>query len=81
MYRVRLRAVFHLRPPLTAPKSALTTWNETVLYRFSGGADGSLPQGDLTFDASGNIYGTTVGGGDHNWGAIYKLAPSGGGWN
>ena len=71
--------VFHLRPQPYAPRSALTPWNETVIYSFSG-VDGNLPQGDLTFDAAGNIYGTTVGGGLFNWGAIYKLTPSGGGW-
>ena len=29
----------------------------SVLYRFTGGADGGLPSGGLTEDASGNIYG------------------------
>jgi uncharacterized repeat protein (TIGR03803 family) len=71
--------VFHLRPPAFAPRSALTPWTQNVIYSFSG-TDGYIPQGDLTFDASGNIYGTTVGGGAFNWGAIYKLTPSGGGW-
>ncbi len=71
--------VFRLRPPLSAPHSALSPWNETILYRFTG-TDGALPQGDLTFDPAGNIYGTTVGGGQSNWGTIYKLAPPGGGW-
>ena len=40
------------------------TWSETVLYTFQGGVDGSLPVSDLVFDASGNLYGTTVLGGD-----------------
>ncbi len=71
--------VFHLRPPAAAPKTTLSPWNETVIHAFTG-HDGGLPQGDLTFDASGNLYGTTVGGGDFNWGTIYKLSPSGGGW-
>ena len=72
--------VYRLRPPLTAPRSALAPWNESILYRFQG-LDGALPQGDLTFDSAGNIYGTTVGGGQSNWGTIYKMAPSGGGWS
>ena len=56
--------VFQLRPPATACKSVSCPWGETVLYRFQGGSDGLSPQyGDLTFDNTGNIYGTTNGGG------------------
>jgi len=52
--------VFNLKPPATACKSALCPWTETILYHFTGGNDGMWPQlGDLTFDQSGNIYGTT----------------------
>jgi uncharacterized repeat protein (TIGR03803 family) len=71
--------VFHLRPPTAAPKSALFSWNETVIYRFTGGSDGANPLGDLIFDQSGNIYGTAVNGGSFA-GVIYKLTPSGSGW-
>jgi len=39
-----------------------TSGKETVLYRFSG-ADGSLPQGGVILDSSGNLYGTTSSGG------------------
>ena len=72
--------VFQLRPPLTAPKSALAPWNETVLYRFTGGSDGGNPTGDLTFDGLGNIYGTAWSGGSAGYGVVYKLTPSGSGW-
>lgn len=71
--------VYSLRPPARAPATVLYNWNSTILHRFSQ-TDGSDPQGPLTFDSSGNIYGTTVGGGDADWGVIYKLVPSGGGW-
>ena len=37
--------------------------SETVLYSFTGGADGSNPYGALIEDASGNLYGTAVEGG------------------
>jgi uncharacterized repeat protein (TIGR03803 family) len=37
---------------------------ETVLYTFTGGADGANPQGNLLLDKEGRLYGTTVGGGD-----------------
>jgi uncharacterized repeat protein (TIGR03803 family) len=37
--------------------------NETVLYAFTGGADGGSPDGPLLRDAAGNLYGTTYEGG------------------
>jgi uncharacterized repeat protein (TIGR03803 family) len=40
------------------------------LYDFTGGADTSLPNGDLVMDAQGNLYGTTVG----NGGIVFKLS-------
>jgi uncharacterized repeat protein (TIGR03803 family) len=33
----------------------------TVLYSFTGGADGASPKGGLILDADGNVYGTTQG--------------------
>jgi uncharacterized repeat protein (TIGR03803 family) len=56
---------------------------ETILYEFKGQAngDGAYPHGRLAFDAKGNIYGTTQGGGTNGTGTVYKLSPkSGGGW-
>ena len=48
---------------------------ETVLYRFTGGADGAAPwTGTLLRDASGNLYGTTGAGGASNAGTVFKLA-------
>jgi uncharacterized repeat protein (TIGR03803 family) len=40
-----------------------TNNNETVLYNFTGGADGAYPTAGLTQDAAGNLYGTTQSGG------------------
>jgi uncharacterized repeat protein (TIGR03803 family) len=44
----------------------------TTLYRFTGGADGSLPIGSLYMDPNGNLYGTTYyeGGGS---GCVFKV--------
>jgi uncharacterized repeat protein (TIGR03803 family) len=39
---------------------------ETVLYTFTGGADGGIPQGALVRDEEGNLYGTTLNGGNFN---------------
>jgi uncharacterized repeat protein (TIGR03803 family) len=39
------------------------TGEETVLYTFTGGADGGFPLSDLLMDSKGDLYGTTPGGG------------------
>ncbi len=80
--------VFSLRPPARVCVSIQCPWTETVLYRFTGGSDAAYPgYGDLTFDAAGNIYGTTTSGGTGECrgygpgcGVVFKLSRSGGGW-
>jgi len=49
----------------------------TVLYTFTGGMDGAMPASPPIPDAAGNLYGTTVTGGSHGHGTVYKLSPSG----
>jgi len=51
------------------------SWTESVLYTFSGGADGSNPTAGLIFDGTGNLYGTTHLGGILGAGAVFKLSP------
>src|ERR1022692_1092343 len=55
-------------------------WTESVLYSFTGGADGANPQAGLIFDQSGNLYGTAGGGGAYGFGAVFELTPKSGGW-
>ncbi|MGO8793604.1 MAG: choice-of-anchor tandem repeat GloVer-containing protein [Candidatus Sulfotelmatobacter sp.] len=58
-----------------------TGWCETVLYSFMSNPDGAFPFSGLTWDAQGNLYGTTYGGGS-GMGAVYELSPNGsGGWS
>jgi hypothetical protein len=54
-------------------------WKERVLYSFKGGPkDGYLPYGGITFDAAGNIYGTTSGTTRYGFGTVFELvAPVG----
>jgi len=73
-------AVFELSPPATAGGA----WTEKILYSFQGGdSDGIRPQGTLTIDKQGNLYGTTLNGGSNNPGTIFELSPpatAGGAW-
>lgn len=59
-------------------------WTHTVLYNFTGGADGGEPYKGVTLDAHGNLYGTAVTGGggscEGGCGVVYKLTNSGGTW-
>ena len=47
-------------------------WTETVLYAFNGN-NGSHPHGNLVFDGSGNLYGTTSAGSTRGYGNVFKL--------
>jgi uncharacterized repeat protein (TIGR03803 family) len=65
------------------------TFTQTTLYSFAGAPDGANPAANLTFDPSGNLYGTTASGGTGQasqcppgCGTVFKLGPkSGGGWS
>lgn len=55
-------------------------WTEKVLYWFCHDhtcTDGVNPVGSVLFDSSGNLYGTTQGGGDvcFNCGTVFQLVP------
>ncbi len=70
-------AVYELSP------AAGGAWTQTMLYSFSGGADGNDPYAGVVFDAQGNLYGTTyeggVGGcgvGGMGCGTVFGLSPS-----
>lgn len=62
-------------------------WTEKVLHIFGEGEDGQSPFSNLTFDAAGNLYGTTSYGGSggcrdtigKGCGAVFELSPAGDG--
>ena len=58
------------------------TWSESVLYNFTGGADGgSIYTSRLTIDSSGNLYGVANSGGTYGFGVVFELSPgSNGTW-
>jgi uncharacterized repeat protein (TIGR03803 family) len=73
--------VFELSPNIVG-------WTETILYNFCSLGenftcpDGALPQAGVTFDKSGNLYGTTELSGwtKAGHGLIYEISPSSTGW-
>jgi uncharacterized repeat protein (TIGR03803 family) len=63
--------VFELTPGVSG------AWTETILHNFNhDGTDGVSPGTALTFDAAGNLYGTTFTGGLHGRGTVFKLTPA-----
>jgi uncharacterized repeat protein (TIGR03803 family) len=63
-------------------KHSANGWSERVLYSFTGGTDGGSPLAGVIFDAKGNLYGTSLGGGGENAGVVFRLTPaSHGGWH
>jgi uncharacterized repeat protein (TIGR03803 family) len=75
---------------VSPPKQKGGSWTETVLYSFDRVGDiGADSGGPVTFDGSGNLYGTTGAGGDLNCqggfgcGVVFELLPpvqKGGAW-
>jgi uncharacterized repeat protein (TIGR03803 family) len=67
--------VFKLSPTKEGP------WKEKILHRFTGGSDGAHPYFvQLAIDPSGNLYGTTVAGGntgcgDYGCGVVFEITP------
>jgi len=51
------------------------SWTESTLFSFTGGSDGGNPWDVPTFDAAGNLYGTTTSGG-LGYGTVFKLTPN-----
>lgn len=55
-------------------------WTEQLIHSFNG-ADGIAPYlGHLTWDKTGNLYGTTKAGGKYNAGTVFKLTHRENGW-
>ncbi|MGA8384062.1 MAG: choice-of-anchor tandem repeat GloVer-containing protein, partial [Candidatus Cybelea sp.] len=76
---VHCGSIFELSPP--ASKHA--SWSFTILYDFTGGKDGGLPQGGLMFGRDGTLYGTAnVGGryGKFGDGVLFQLKAAKGHW-
>jgi hypothetical protein len=81
-----LGAVFKMIPPAQSGGA----WSNTLLYSFSGGADGDGPSSGVVLGKDGALYGTTRGGGSSQsncssgiCGTLFRLTPPanpGGAW-
>ncbi len=67
---------------LSPPSEPGGKWTEQLLHSYAqDGVDGNLPdsKAGLTFDAHGNLFGTTTAGGTYGDGVVYELSPGAGG--
>ncbi len=72
----------------TTPTQLAQAQTFTVLHNFTGGTDGAVPIAGLSMDRTGNLYGTTIGGGIQGThcgsfggcGTVFVLSNKGSGW-
>jgi uncharacterized repeat protein (TIGR03803 family) len=70
--------IFSLAAPASGGTGAVSR-----TYSFQGGRDAAFPEAGLVFDTAGRLFGTSIGGGSTNTGALFRLDPpaqSGGAW-
>jgi uncharacterized repeat protein (TIGR03803 family) len=60
-------------------KQSNQSWKETVLYNFTGGADGASPWDTPILDSAGHLYGTAYEGGI-SFGTVFELSRTSHGW-
>src|SRR5437588_6290534 len=80
---IRLKRLFFVVLVLTCVGLGLPTTvfgGTNVIYSFAGDEDGEYADTDLAIDKAGNIYGTTVLGGDFGGGTVFQLSPTANGW-
>jgi uncharacterized repeat protein (TIGR03803 family) len=56
------------------------SWTFSIIHSFGLAGDGGDPYGPISIDASGNLYGTTTGGGFFGYGTVFKFALNNGTW-
>jgi uncharacterized repeat protein (TIGR03803 family) len=61
--------VFRLTP------SSGGQWTESIAHFFTGGLDGSNPDGALAIDGAGNLYGVASSSGLYGYGVAYEITP------
>lgn len=56
------------------------SWDGTPIYGFYGLGDGGYPSPSVALDSAGDLYGTTVFGGNNGLGTVFELTRSGSDW-
>src|ERR1700691_3730917 len=70
--RAMVTAILIAGPLMSIPVAS----QELILHNFGKNTKGGLePFSQLVFDSTGNLYGTTVGGGTGNAGTVFELPP------
>lgn len=79
---VRLTAVLAIFiVSLVVTSTRAVAQKEEVLHSFYNSSEQAFPSASLIFDASGNLYGTTLLGGAKGYGSVFELKPEAGeGW-
>ena len=70
-------SVFVLMMAISPTSSAQAVAHETILHSFANTPDGEYPAASLLMDTTGNLYGTTGGGGTLQGGTVFRLDASG----
>ena len=76
--RLLAGAFFFALLGLHAPSAVASTTE--VIFSFAGDQDGEYLDTDIARDAAGNLYGTSVLGGDFGGGTVWQLSPVGNTW-
>ena len=71
--------IFNMAPSPTLPKSVLTPWVQTALYKFAGLGQGGPAPSAVVFGPDGKLYGTTSTG-LYDYGDVFQLSRSGNSW-
>jgi len=58
-----------------------SSWTENIIWVLQGQSDGEYPIDGVTIDPAGNLFVTSSQGYfQNNWGSVFELSPSNGGW-
>jgi uncharacterized repeat protein (TIGR03803 family) len=58
-----------------SPGAAGAPWSENILHSFGSGKDGENPTSGLIFGLNGNLYGSTMFGGEYYQGTVFEITP------
>ncbi len=75
-FKCAVLRLFVLMASVAAVVIVSAAQQEKILYSFGSGTVVTTPNGALTMDPSGNLYGTTFQGGTYGYGTVFELSPA-----